>query len=375
MSCILSDALPGAAAVSGAGGSFAFGSHRTDRLRDPLHEPFGGRGGAADAHRPHSLEPCRVQLRGLLDVAAAGVGPAAHLVEDLAVRGFAAADEHDGVETRRELRQVRLAARDLPADRVVEAHLRRIGRPATHFGAELFEQGDALRGLRKEVYRPCEVDLREVFGALDDAITGKLEYRGRQRQRFKNSNEAIKAGVFYSSEDRKRYGLVLTSDIAYNASLSSLDKYINNGLFINRDKEYGKVKEMVKKLRIKTPSILQRAGNLSGGNQQKVCLAKALMTEPKVLILDEATRGIDIGAKTEIYQLINQMAAQGIAVIMISSEESELIGLCDRIIVMRSGRKVGELLPKEDPDIKEHLIRLMLNIGDDEEDPAHVKAV
>ena len=170
-----------------------------------------------------------------------------------------------------------------------------------------------------------------IFGALDDAITGKLEYRGRQRQRFKNSNEAIKAGVFYSSEDRKRYGLVLTSDIAYNASLSSLDKYINNGLFINRDKEYGKVKEMVKKLRIKTPSILQRAGNLSGGNQQKVCLAKALMTEPKVLILDEA-----------IYQLINQMAAQGIAVIMISSELPEILGISDRIYVMREGRISAE---------------------------------
>lgn len=181
-----------------------------------------------------------------------------------------------------------------------------------------------------------------IFGALDDAITGKLEYRGRQRQRFKNSNEAIKAGVFYSSEDRKRYGLVLTSDIAYNASLSSLDKYINNGLFINRDKEYGKVKEMVKKLRIKTPSILQRAGNLSGGNQQKVCLAKALMTEPKVLILDEATRGIDIGAKTEIYQLINQMAAQGIAVIMIFSELPEILGISDRIYVMREGRISAE---------------------------------
>ena len=181
-----------------------------------------------------------------------------------------------------------------------------------------------------------------IFGALDDAITGKLEYRGRQRQRFKNSNEAIKAGVFYSSEDRKRYGLVLTSDIAYNASLSSLDKYISNGLFINRDKEYGKVKEMVKKLRIKTPSILQRAGNLSGGNQQKVCLAKALMTEPKVLILDEATRGIDIGAKTEIYQLINQMAAQGIAIIMISSELPEILGISDRIYVMREGRISAE---------------------------------
>ena len=85
-----------------------------------------------------------------------------------------------------------------------------------------------------------------IFGALQGSITGKMEYKGRQRARFKNSNEAIKAGVFYSSEDRKRYGLVLTSDIAYNASLSSLDKYINGGFFINRDKEYGKVKEMVK---------------------------------------------------------------------------------------------------------------------------------
>ena len=181
-----------------------------------------------------------------------------------------------------------------------------------------------------------------IFGALQGSITGKMEYKGRQRARFKNSNEAIKAGVFYSSEDRKRYGLVLTSDIAYNASLSSLDKYINGGFFINRDKEYGKVKEMVKKLRVKTPSILQRVGNLSGGNQQKVCLAKALMTEPKVLILDEATRGIDIGAKTEIYQLINQMADQGIAVIMISSELPEILGMSDRIYVMREGRISAE---------------------------------
>ena len=91
--------------------------------------------------------------------------------------------------------------------------------------------------------------------------------------------------------------------------------------------------------------------------------------------MDEPTRGIDVGAKAEFYDIISDLAERDVGVIMISSEESELIGLCDRIIVMRSGRKVGELLPKEDPDIKEHLIRLMLNIGDDEEDPAHVKAV
>ena len=104
---------------------------------------------------------------------------------------------------------------------------------------------------------------------------------------------------------------------------------------------------MVQTLTVKTPSILQRVGNLSGGNQQKVCLAKALMTEPKVLILDEATRGIDIGAKTEIYQLINQITELGVAVIVISSELPEIIGLSNRIYVMREGRISGEFSNKE----------------------------
>ena len=99
---------------------------------------------------------------------------------------------------------------------------------------------------------------------------------------------------------------------------------------------------MVTKLTVKTPSILQKVGNLSGGNQQKVCLAKAIMTEPKVLILDEPTRGIDVGAKTEIYQLINQMAEEGIAVIMISSELPEILGMSDRVYVMREGVISGE---------------------------------
>lgn len=186
-----------------------------------------------------------------------------------------------------------------------------------------------------------------IFGAMEGAVSGKFEYLGKERPRFKNTSEAIKNGLFYSSEDRKRYGLVLNSDIAYNSSLSSLGKFVRRGFFINRDEEYIDVKKMVGKLRVKTPSILQRVGNLSGGNQQKVCLAKALMTEPKVLILDEATRGIDIGAKTEIYQLINQMTEQGIAVIVISSELPEVLGLSDRIYVMRGGRISGEFSNKE----------------------------
>lgn len=186
-----------------------------------------------------------------------------------------------------------------------------------------------------------------IFGALDGAITGKLEYMGKERPHFKNASDAISAGVFYSSEDRKQLGLILNSDIAYNASLSSLDKFTGGGLFIDRDSEYEKVKEMVGKLRVKTPSILQKVGNLSGGNQQKVCLAKALMCEPKVLILDEATRGIDIGAKTEIYQLINQIAQQGVAVILISSELPEILGLSDRIYVMKEGRISGQFDNRE----------------------------
>lgn len=181
-----------------------------------------------------------------------------------------------------------------------------------------------------------------IFGSLEAVVTGKLEYQGMERAHFKNSTEAIAEGVFYSSEDRKKYGLVLSSDIAYNASLSSLNKFISGGFFISKEKELEKVKELVKKLTVKTPSILQKVGNLSGGNQQKVCLAKAIMTEPKVLILDEPTRGIDIGAKTEIYQLINQMAEEGIAVIMISSELPEVLGMSDRVYVMKEGMISGE---------------------------------
>lgn len=194
-----------------------------------------------------------------------------------------------------------------------------------------------------------------VFGALEGAVTGELEYMGEKRVHFKNANDAIKNGLFYSSEDRKGLGLILDSDIAYNASLSSLDKFIDGKLFINKDTEYEKVKEMVKKLRVKTPSILQKVCNLSGGNQQKVCLAKALMCEPKVLILDEATRGIDIGAKSEIYQLINEIAEQGVAVIMISSELPEILGMSDRVYVMREGIMAGEFDNSERQTTQENI--------------------
>ena len=193
-----------------------------------------------------------------------------------------------------------------------------------------------------------------IFGALDGAVTGTMVLEGKEHSKFRNPKEAIEAGVYYLSEDRKRYGLVLTSDIAYNATLASLDKF-SEGLVVNHDKEITAVKDMVSALRIKTPSILQKASNLSGGNQQKICIAKALLTKPKVLILDEASRGIDIGAKTEIYQLINELAEQGIAVIMISSELPEILGMSDRIYVMKEGSISGEFDNRERSITQEHV--------------------
>jgi len=185
-----------------------------------------------------------------------------------------------------------------------------------------------------------------IFGVLDYAVSGHIKLDGKEIQRFKNSKESIDAGVYYLTEDRKQYGLVLTSDIAYNSTLASLDKFQDN-IRISHEREIAAVNQKVQELSIKTPSILQTVGYLSGGNQQKVCIAKALLTQPRVLILDEATRGIDIGAKTEIYKLINKMAEDGIAVIMISSELPEVLGMSDRIYVLREGEISAEFDNRE----------------------------
>ena len=181
-----------------------------------------------------------------------------------------------------------------------------------------------------------------LFGALSEKPTeGELYLNGQKRERFKNPREAIDTGVMYLSEDRKRYGLILSSDLRTNITLSSLNK-ISKGGVINLDQETEKVTKGIRDLNVKTPSILQLAKNLSGGNQQKVVIVKALLTEPGVLILDEPTRGIDVGSKYEIYQLMHQLADQGICIIMISSELPEVIHMSNRIYVMCEGRITGE---------------------------------
>lgn len=180
-----------------------------------------------------------------------------------------------------------------------------------------------------------------IFGSYGSHVSGEIKLNGK-KLKIKNPRDAIKAGISYLSEDRKRYGLVLMMDIKNNITISSLDK-ISNFTVINDNEEIKAGNNYVSDLRIKTPSVEQKAGNLSGGNQQKVVLGKWLMTEPKVLILDEPTRGIDVGAKFEIYNIMNNLVDKGVCIIMISSELPEILGMSDRILVMHEGEINGEL--------------------------------
>ncbi len=163
---------------------------------------------------------------------------------------------------------------------------------------------------------------------------------------FKSPREAIDAGLAYVSEDRKGNGLILIQDVKYNTTFANLSK-LTRGIAIDKEKEIVIANDYKEKFGIKTPSIEQKVQNLSGGNQQKVQIAKWLFTSPKVLILDEPTRGIDVGAKYEIYCLMNQMVEQGMAILMISSELPEVLGMADRLYVMSEGKITGELSVEE----------------------------
>lgn len=185
-----------------------------------------------------------------------------------------------------------------------------------------------------------------IFGkSYGTNISGELYLQG-EKVNLKNPQDAIHRKVAYITEDRKTNGLILDESIRFNTTLGRLDKVCKNGV-IDIDQEMQVAEDMTNAMGTKTPSIEQKVGNLSGGNQQKALLGKWMFTEPEVLIMDEPTRGIDVGAKYEIYTLINEMVAQGKSVIMISSELPELIGMCDRIYVMNEGRLLAELDAKE----------------------------
>lgn len=185
-----------------------------------------------------------------------------------------------------------------------------------------------------------------IFGrAYGTRISGKAFKQGKEVD-ISTIDKAISNGIAYATEDRKSYGLILIEEIKDNITLANLEAIADRGI-IDEPKELTVTREYRDKLNIKCSSILQLALNLSGGNQQKVVLSKWLFANPDILILDEPTRGIDVGAKYEIYTIINQLASEGKAIILISSELPEILGVCDRIYVMRDGKIVGEMPAKE----------------------------
>ena len=182
--------------------------------------------------------------------------------------------------------------------------------------------------------------LRTLFG-VDEPVSGSITVAGKVVP-LRSPQDAIAAGIALVPEDRKQQGVVLDMTIRENIGLASVHRHSQAGL-LNFTVEKSQSAEMCRQLRVKSPDDTYRVGNLSGGNQQKVVLGKWLSLKPKVLLLDEPTRGIDVGAKQEIYQLMDQLASQGIAVLFVSSEMEEIIGMSDRVLVMHEGRITGEL--------------------------------
>ena len=182
--------------------------------------------------------------------------------------------------------------------------------------------------------------MRALFGA-DPKQSGDIYVNG-EKVDIKSPKDAVRHGIGYLSEDRKRFGIIVDKSVAENSTMATLDEYMK-GLFIDKKKENDVAQKYVDILKTKTPGVDQLVVNLSGGNQQKVVIAKWLVRNCDILIFDEPTRGIDVGAKSEIYHLMNELVAEGKSIIMVSSEMTEILRMSDRIVIMCEGRKTGEL--------------------------------
>ena len=198
--------------------------------------------------------------------------------------------------------------------------------------------------------------LESIFGVLTRSA-GTISLKGRPALN-RNPREAISNGFALLTEERRATGIFGILDITENTVISNLSRYRLAGIFLNDKKMYRDTDWSIKAMRIKTPHKYTKIRTLSGGNQQKVILGRWLLTEPDVLLLDEPTRGIDVGAKYEIYQLIIDLASKGKSVIMVSSEMPELLGVCDRILVMSGGRLAGEVIPNSSDNAQEEIMSL-----------------
>lgn len=198
--------------------------------------------------------------------------------------------------------------------------------------------------------------MHALFG-LDKPDSGEIIFEGEKIE-VHNPKQAIAKGIAYVTEDRKQEGLVLEMGVGANITLASM-RQMSSRIFINENHEKSVIEEQIKTLRIKTQGARQRVKSLSGGNQQKVVLGKWLIKKPKLLILDEPTRGIDVGAKSEIYKLMCDYVAEGNAIIMISSEMQEVMGMADRILVLSNGKSGGELTREE--FIQEEIMKMAVS--------------
>ncbi len=256
-------------------------------------------------------------------------------------------DEHRVIKhmVGRELRELyprmtrKLGGPVLEVDALTIPHPTLAGRELLHDVSFTVRKGEIL-GIAGLMGSGRTEILMSIFGALHGPRTGTIKLEG-QTTHFSDPMEAIHAGLALVSEDRKRLGLVLDDSVSRNIALASLNRMSRFGVLDDSD-ETRIARDYIKSLKIKTPGAASQVKNLSGGNQQKVVLAKWMLTKPKVLFLDEPTRGIDVGARAEIYKIVNAMAADGVAIVMVSSELPEVLGLSDRVIVMCGGRITGE---------------------------------
>ncbi|WP_030463912.1 multiple monosaccharide ABC transporter ATP-binding protein [Kitasatospora sp. NRRL B-11411] len=278
------------------------------------------------------------------------VGPGG-VSEDRIIRGMVGRDlEHRYPERTPRIGEVALAVEDWTVQHPIDHHRNVVDGVSLHVRrGEIVGIAGLMGAGRTEL-------AMSVFGRSYGRWTGGRVLMNGTEIRTRTVSEAIGHGIAYVTEDRKHFGLNLADDISRNISLGALGKVSRRG-WINEHEETRVAERYRKSMNIKAPSVFTETGKLSGGNQQKVVLSKWIFAEPEVLILDEPTRGIDIGAKAEIYTVIAELAAQGKAVLVISSELPELLGLCDRIYTMAEGRLTGEV-PRADAT-QESLMRLM----------------
>jgi ribose transport system ATP-binding protein len=293
-------------------------------------------------HRLHEIEQCADRVVALRDGAVVGMLQKAEIDHDRMIR----------LMIGRDLKALYTPPKDAPGEEIL--HLKGI-RTTTYPDCPVrfsLRRGEIV-GLAGLVGSGRTELARTVFG-IDRPIDGTIEVAGHPLT-IKSPRDAIAHGIYLVPEDRKRAGLILEDDITSNISLPNLEHF-STAYLVDHDREEATARQQTRRLNIRAPSVSSVAATLSGGNQQKVVLAKWLAMSPNVMLFDEPTRGIDVGAKSEIYSLIRALSDAGVAVLMISSDMEEVIGVSDRILVMHEGRISGEL--SRDQFSEHHVMQL-----------------